>query len=205
MDQNRRHAAAACCAALVLVLAAAAARADQVRGDDDTWRVRSTGLLTVDGGLLLATPAALQNGLSTGLGAGVTYGRTLAWGVRASWSSATESSLDWTVTQADLKARATGAVQGAAGRGRFALRLGLGATVVDETRVRNQGMRAGLTGSALTTHAFTTLPAADLDGVVALHVAGRWLVTLSAGPSATLRDRRPRLGWVAQLGTGWQR
>jgi hypothetical protein len=190
--------------ALLAMLVGRAARADEPRLDDDAWRVRSTGPLTVDGGLVLASPAALQNGLSTGVGVGASYGRLLAWGLRASWSTATESSVDWTVTQADWKLRATAALQTSAGRGRFALRLGLGPTFVQETRLRNQGMRAGLTGSALTTSALTSVPAGDLDGVVAVHIAGRWLLTMSGGPSVTVVGGQARVGWTAQLGTGWQ-
>jgi hypothetical protein len=190
--------------ALAAACAGHSARAEGSLGTDDTWRVKSTGPLTVDGGLVLATPAALDTGLSTGLGAGVSFGRRLAWGLRAEWSSATESSLAWTVSQSDIKLRATAALQGAAGRGRFALRLGLGPTFVYESRLRNQGMRAGLTGSDLRTSTLATFAAGNLDGVVAVHIAGRWLLTMSAGPSATLVDGKARVGWSALIGTGWQ-
>ena len=171
---------------------------------DDTWRYRSAGDLAIDGGLVFGFPAALPTGLSMGAGAGVTMGQTLAWGARASWSTATESSLPWTVTHSDLRLRVTGAVQKAAGRGTLGLRLGLGGTLVHESRVRNQGMRAGLSGSELETSTFAMLPAADLDAVVALHVAGPWLLLMSGGPSVDVLDRRLHAGWGAQLGVAWQ-
>jgi hypothetical protein len=70
---------------------------------DDTWNYHSSGRVAVDGGLVVGFPAALPTGLSTGAGAGVTVGDTLTWGARASWVTATESSLPWTVTQSDLR------------------------------------------------------------------------------------------------------
>jgi hypothetical protein len=181
------------------------ARADGPPPDTGIWKVRSEGPLTIDGGLVLGQPAALGAGLSTGVGAGASYGRRLALGLRASWSTATESSLAWEVTQADIRLRATAALQGAVGRGRFALRLGLGPTIVHESRLRNQGMRAGLTGSDLETSATTTLAAGDLEGVVAVHIAGPWLLTMSGGPTLTIIDGGGHFGWTTLIGTGWQR
>jgi hypothetical protein len=172
--------------------------------DDDTWRYRSTGDLAIDGGLVVGFPAALPTGLARGVGLGVSAGRRLAWGARAAWLTATESSLPWTVTQGDLRMRVTGAAQASAGRGTIGLRLGLGGTLVHESRVRNQGMRAGLSGTALATSTFAMLPAADLDVVVALHVAGPWLLVTSGGPSIDLLDRKLHGGWSAQLGVAWQ-
>jgi len=193
--------------ALALVALAALTReaaADGPPPDAGIGRVSSRGPLTIDGGLLLGQPAALGTGLSTGVGAGASYGRLLALGVRASWSTATESSLAWQVTQADFKLRATGAVQRAVGRGRFALRLGAGPTIVHETRLRNQGMRAGLTGADLETSATATLPAGELEAVVAIHIAGPWLLTMSGGPTLTIIDGGAHAGWTALIGTGWQ-
>jgi hypothetical protein len=195
-----------CCrvfALLTVVLAASAVRAE-VPPADATWRVRSDGPLAVDGGLLLASPAALSTGLSQGVSAGAAYGRRLALGARASWSSTTESSIAWQVTHGELRLRATVALQHAAGRGRFGLRLGLGPTVVHEGRLRNQGMRAGLTGDALATSAFALLPAAELEAVVAVHIAGPWLLTTSGGPSLAIVDGDLHAGWVGLLGVGWQ-
>jgi hypothetical protein len=171
---------------------------------DDTWRYRSTGDLAVDGGLIVGFPAALPTGLAKGIGAGVSAGRGLAWGARAAWVTTTESSLPWTVTHSDLRLRGTGAVQAVAGRGTLGLRLGFGGTLVHESRVRNQGMRAGLMGAELETSSFTMLPAADLDVVVALHVAGPWLLVMSGGPSLDVLNSALHAGWTAQLGVGWQ-
>ena len=171
---------------------------------EETWGYRSTGDVMVDGGLVVGFPAALPTGLARGVGLGVTSGRSLAWGARAAWVTATESSLPWTVTHSDLRLRATGAVQAAAGRGVVALRLGLGGTLVHESRVRNQGMRAVLSGDALATSTFAMLPAADLDVVVALHVAGPWLLVTSGGPSIDVLDGALHGGWSAQLGLAWQ-
>jgi hypothetical protein len=194
----------AVCLACCLGLPRASHADDGALLTDDTWRYQAAGELAVDGGLVLGFPAALPTGLAKGIGAGVTVGRQLAWGARASWITATESSLPWTVTHSDLRLRITGALQKAAGRGTIGLRLGLGGTLVHESRVRNQGMRAGLTGSDLESSAFTMLPAADLDAVVALHVAGPWLLMMSGGPSVDLFDSKLHAGWSAQLGVAWQ-
>lgn len=173
---------------------------------DDTWRYRSTGKLAVDAGLVVGFPAALPTGLSKGVGAGVsmTSGSWFAWGARTSWVTATEASLPWTVTHSDLRLRVTGALQKAAGRGTLGLRLGVGGTLVHESRLRNQGMRAGLTGSELETSSFAMLPAADLDAVLALHVAGPWVLVMSAGPSMDVFESKLHAGWSAQLGVAWQ-
>jgi hypothetical protein len=173
---------------------------------DDTWRYQSTGNLAVDAGLVVGFPAALPTGLSEGVGAGVSMTSMpwFAWGARASWVTATEASLPWTVTHSDLRLRVTGAVQKAAGRGTFGLRLGVGGTLVHESRVRNQGMRAGLSGSDLETSSFAMLPAADLDAVIALHIAGPWLLVTSAGPSLDRFESKLHAGWSAQLGVAWQ-
>ena len=171
---------------------------------DDTWRYRSSGRLMVDGGLVVGFPAALPTGLATGVGAGVTTGKTLTLGARASWATATESSLPWTVTHSDLRLRITGGVQAAPGRGTIGLRFGVGGTLVHETRVRNQGMRAGLTGSELETSALAMLPAADLEAVIGVHIAGPWLLMTSAGPSIDVHDGKLHGGWSAELGIAWQ-
>jgi len=191
--------------ALALALTTSAARADDGRRPiDEDWPVQSTGPLAVDGGLVLALPARLETGLSSGIGAGVTRGRRFAWGVRGSWSSATESSLVWTVSHDDFRLRAVAALQQPAGRGVFALRLGLGPTFVYEHRTRNQGARAGLTGPDLETSALAVFPAVDLEGVVTLHILGRWSLVISGGPTALIADGALRGGWTAQLGAGWQ-
>ena len=188
-----------------LALAASAAWADDGRRPvDEDWPVQSTGPLAVDAGLVLALPATLPTGLSSGIGAGVTRGRRFAWGVRGSWSSASESSLVWTVSHDDFRLRGVAALQQPAGRGVFALRLGLGPTFVYEHRTRNQGARAGLTGTDLESSALAVFPAVDLEGVVTLHLLGRWSLVLSGGPTAMIADGALRGGWTAQLGAGWQ-
>ena len=96
-------------------------------------------------------------------------------------SSATESSTDWAVTHTELRLRAAADFQHVAGRGAFGIRLGVGPTIVHETRDRNQAMRAGLTGSAAQTTAFSTLPSIDLDAVIGVHIAGPWLLMMSGG------------------------
>jgi len=196
-------------AAVVAALALTAAAARAWAGDgrvpvDEILPVQSTGPLAVDAGLLLALPARLPTGLSSGIGAGVTRGRRFAWGVRGSWSSATESTLVWTVSHDDFRLRAVAALQQSAGRGVFALRLGLGPTFVYEHRTRNQGARAGLTGSDLETSALAVFPGADLEGVVTLHIVGRWFLTISGGPTAIIADGALHGGWTALLGAGWQ-
>jgi hypothetical protein len=172
---------------------------------DDTWRVTSASRLTIDAGLALGAPAALPTGLSTGAGAGLSFGGGLfAIGARGSWSTATESSIAWTVTQFDVRLRAVAAIQHTSGRGRMALRLGIGPTIVHERRVRNQGQRAGLSGSDLETSAFSARPAGDLELVIGLHVAGPWLLTLSGGPSLSVASATGHAGWTSQIGVGWQ-
>ena len=172
------------------------ARADEPVVTASGLRYQSGGPLTVDGGLLLALPTALGPGLSTGFGLGVTWGRVFAIEARTSWSTATESSIPWTVTQSDLRLRVGGVLQRTLGRARVGLRLGIGPTIVHETRLRN--------GSTLQTSAFATLPAGELEAVVAVHLFGPWLVTLSGGPSAAFDDPGFRGGWVSLIGAGWQ-
>jgi hypothetical protein len=171
--------------------------------DDDTFAVDSKGGLAIDAGLLVASPVALPSGMSTGVVAGVTRscGCHFGYGVRASWSTVTESSLTWTVDQTDLRLRVTGSVRHEAGRGSVALQLGLGPTFVHEIRTRNQSMEAG---SGLTTRAWGTVPAGDLDAVFAVHVAGPWLAVASGGPSLDHFGGAFVLGWSASLGVAWQ-
>jgi hypothetical protein len=170
---------------------------------DDTWRYQPSSDLAIDAGLVVGFPAVLPTGLTRGIGAGVTRGDTWAYGARAAWTTATEASTTWTVTHSDLRLRATGALQHVAGRGTFGLRLGLGGTLVHESRTRNQGARAGLMGSDLHDSTFAFAPAADLEGVVALHVRGPWSLVMSGGP--TLTEYRGEHGsWSAELGVAWQ-
>ena len=171
----------------------------------DVFRYTSRSDLLVDGGIAVGFPTALPTGLSRGVALGFARGRTVAWGARVSWLTATESSMAWTVTHADLRLRATGTLQHAAGRGTIGLRLGLGGTLVHESRERNQGARAGLSGDELATSAYAMVPAGDLEAVIGVHVAGSWLLTLSGGPSLARIDGETTPSWGAQLGIGWQR
>jgi hypothetical protein len=188
---------------LVVLLARAAAAEPGVATDE--WPVPSTGKLALDGGLAVGPSLTLGTGMATGLSAGLAYGQRFAFGVRASWATATESSLVWAVTHDDYRLRATAAVRAAAGRGAFALRLGVGGTLVHEARTRVHGARAGLPEAELSSSAFALLPAADLDAVVSVHVLGPWMLVLAAGPSALFTaDGALHGGWTAQMGVGWQ-
>lgn len=189
---------------LATLLLAGTARA-QPTAASDTFAIREGGDLLVDGGLVLGFPAALPTGLSRGIGGGVTFGHCpLRWGARAAWVTATEHGPAWEVTHSDLRLRVTGSAQHDAGRGSLALRIGAGGTLVHESRLRNQGMRAGLMGDELETSAFVMLPAADLEAVVMVKVIGSWMMMMSGGPSVALLDGNLRTSWTAQLGVAWQ-
>jgi hypothetical protein len=174
--------------------------------DDDTFNYHSQGDLALDAGLFVASPTALPAGISTGVAAGVTRGCgcSFAYGARASWSTDTGSTSAWTVTQWDLRLRASGLVRKRAGRGTFALRLDVGGTVVHEDRVRTQSMAAQLVGGPFEQNAFALMPAGELEGVVSLHIAGPWLAVVSAGPSLVIDNGAVHGGFVAGLGVAWQ-
>ncbi|MCX5746215.1 MAG: hypothetical protein NT062_27375 [Proteobacteria bacterium] len=180
------------------------AAADGTLLTDDTWRYAEGGALVVDAGLAVAMPAALPTGLATGVGIGMAHGRGVVVGARASWVTTTESSTVWTVTHSDLRLRLTGGLERTAGRGTVGLRLGVGGTVVHETRLRNQGMRAGLMGADLENAAIALLPAADLELVVGVHVSGHWLLELGGGPTLEVLAGGAHAGFGAQLGVGWR-
>jgi hypothetical protein len=190
---------------LAIVALPAIARADDKSMSADTFAVQPPGQIVVDAGFLVALPSSLPAGLSTGVAAGITRacGCHLGYGAIASWSSASATSESWTVTHGELRLRATGELRHDAGRGTLALRLGLGASVVHEDRVRNQGERAGLMGSALEQTATAGLPAADLAAVVALRVIGPWAFQIAGGPTVTWEDSHLRGGWSAEIGVAW--
>lgn len=179
-----------------------AARADGL-ADDDLWRYRSSRV-ALDAGIVAAHPVALETGLATGVGAGITFGHGWTWGARASWTRATETAIDWTVTHDDLRAAVVGGGQVSAGRGDLGLRLGLGGAGVRERRERIHGDVAGSQGRARSDRRMTWAPAADLDAVVALHISGAWMMVLSGGPSLAYIDRAVHMGWMSQLGAAWQ-
>jgi hypothetical protein len=153
--------------------------------DDDLWRYRSAAL-AIDAGVVAAPPAALEAGLSRGFAAGVTVGQRLFWGARASWATASETAIGWDVTHQDIKLRR------------------LGGTLVHEARERIHGDIAGSNGMLGATSANALLPAADLDGVVSLHVTRSWMMMIAAGPSVTRVDHALRTGWNSYLGVAWQ-
>lgn len=190
---------------LAALLVAHPAAAEGPTAATDSFAIRTGGPLTVDGGLVLGFPTALPTGLSRGIGGGVTFGACpLRWGARAAWVTATESTRAWEVTHSDLRLRVTGSAQHDVGRGSFGLRLGAGGTLVHESRLRAQGMRAGLTGSELETSTFAMVPAADLEAVIGVHVVGPWMLVMTGGPSVALVDGDAHASWTAEIGVAWQ-
>jgi hypothetical protein len=172
----------------------------------DEYEWTESGDLQIDAGLSVGFPTALTTGLSKGVGGGISCGHcALRWGVRAAWMTATEYSRDWAVTHSDTHLRLTGAAHKDVGRGGFAIRLGVGPTLVHESRIRNQGKRAGLSGSDLETSAFKLVPAADLEGLVSVHLVGAWMFVLSGGPSVSRLDGDFRYSWNAEVGVAWSR
>lgn len=161
------------------------------------------GPASIDAGLLTGLPAALGTGQTGGIGAGWIGTRTLDWGVRASWSRASEDSLLWHVTHSETRLRAVGVWQRQLGRGSIGLRLGAGATVVHETRDRHQAARLAQSVAGLSTSAWTVLPGADLELAVSLRISGDWGLMLSAGPSAHWASGALERGWVASMGVAW--
>ncbi len=188
--------AVAGCAMLITLAAPGRFTVAQTAEVSAAPRAEDHGPLMLDAGLLASPAAALGPSLSTGVALGLSKGSWIAWQVRASWSSATESSIAWTVTQSELRLRAGGLIQHPLGRAQVGLRLGFGPSIVHETRSRNQ--------STLQTAAFAAIPAADLEAVLALHVWNRWLLVMSGGPDASWSNGALRGGWLGQLGVGWQ-
>jgi hypothetical protein len=164
---------------------------------------------TLDSQLVLALPASSTfTGMSAGVGASfsrlATAGGVLAWGARASWSTATEYTTDKSIRNDDIRLRLCGLVQHQAGRGSFGLRLAAGATLVYEGQTLAQGNRAGLPASAIETTSWHAWPAADLEAVVVLRVWNSWGLSLSGGPTLHLVDGSVHPGWSSGLGVAWQ-
>ena len=164
---------------------------------------------TLDAGLVLAFPAALVTGMSAGVGATfmrAARGGWLAWGARASWSTATEYSPapTYAVTDEEIRLRLCGQVQYAVGRGLFGLRVGLGGTLVYEDRTLVQGARAGLPASQQEITSWAMLPAADFEGIVVLRVWNSWGMSVSGGPTLHGLHGGVRTGWTSGLGVTWQ-
>jgi len=179
-----------------------AARADGL-ADDDLWRYRSSRV-ALDAGFVAAHPVALETGLATGVGAGITFGHGWTWGARASWARASETAIGWTVTHDDMRAAVVGGGQVSAGRGELGVRLGLGAAGVHELRARVHGDVAGSHGDARADRTTAWAPTGDLDAVVALHISGAWMMVLAGGPSLAYIDGAIHAGWTSQLGAAWQ-
>jgi hypothetical protein len=207
VDPRDTRAVKAVAIAVALVAPVATARADDGRLlDDSALAVSKGGPLVVDAGFITGMPAGLPSGLFAGIGAGIERTCTcwLSYGARLSWDEISASSEVFTVTDQELRARATVALRRDVGRAVLALRLGAGTDVVVEDRVRNGGMRAGLTGSALETHELAALPAGDVAAVVGLKIAGAWRFVASGGPTADILNGAFHGGWTAELGIGWQ-
>jgi hypothetical protein len=188
---------------IVLAALARVGHADDRLISEDTFAVHPPSVLQVDAGLLTGTPEALGTGISSGVIAGVTHtcGCALAYGARASWSTISATNTTWMLTEQDIRLRGTGELRHRVGRGAIALRLGAGATIVYEHRERSQ-QRMGL--DPLATSAFDTLPAADLEAVIALKVTGAFGVVISGGPSLTYFEDGAHGKWTAELGLTWQ-
>lgn len=159
---------------------------------------------SIDGAVAVAKPAALPVGLSRGLELGVDWDAPAWLGLRAGWSRATEHTLTHTVSHGDTRLRIVGGLRHRAGRGTLGVGLRLGATLTHESRLRDQGERAGLEGAALRTSAWRLLPAADLELAIAVRVYRRWGVAVSAGPSVHLDGRDAIGGWFASAGVTWR-
>jgi hypothetical protein len=198
-----KHSTACALAMMGALLWRPAARADGL-ADEDVWRYR-TSAITVDGGVVAALPAALATGLAKGFGAGLSVARgPWFWGARAAWATASETTIGWDVTHDDVKLRLVGGAQARRGRGAFGVRLGAGGTLVHERRDRIGGDIAGSQGSMRMTTVNAVGPAADVDGVVSLHVTRGWMLLVSAGPSWSRVEHKLMMGWNSYLGVAWQ-
>ena len=205
-------------AALVLLLGIAAhgtAVGEPLRPASLT-RQRAVNL--VEARVLLAMPAALPTGLATGVEATFTrtWRRWLAWGVRLSWSTATEHTTDysvgWEVRHDDVRLRGLLLLRRALGRATLALRLGAGLTLV------HQGLTEKLPASYAELSPYVTvgraapeengwkvLPAIELEPAITLRLVGGWGVSLGGGPALHIVDGSARWGWTSGLGVAWQR
>lgn len=190
---------------LLVILTPTIARADGRLLDDHTFDTDRGGQLVGDAGIVVGLPSALPSGLSTGLEGGITRtcGCLFSYGARASWSRVAEPGMAYLVTQDDFRVRATGAIRHDAGRGSIALRLGVGPTIVHESRDRLQDT-TGLSGDALHTSATRALPAGELEVVISVKVVGDWLLVASGGPTFDVGSGAAEFGWISELGVGWQ-
>ena len=110
----------------IILCSASIAHADGGRLlSDDTFTVGEHGQYVLDGTMLVASPSVLPAGMSAGVAAGITRecGCSWSYGARASWSTATDSSETWIVTDQELRLRATLAIHHRAGRGTIGLHV----------------------------------------------------------------------------------
>ena len=170
---------------------------------DSTTPTASESVGRIDMGLTAGLPAALGTGMTGGIVAGVMHAGTLGWGARAAYSQATEYTTTWAVTHHEIRLRAEGALQRQIGRGVVGLRLGAGATVLYEARARAQAARLGDAGVGLNTSTWSVLPGGELEGFIALPIAGPFGLGLSAGPSLHVFQGAVVPGWLAQLTAVW--
>lgn len=185
-----------CIVLLAVLLAPAAVSAQDLTASAPASRS------TADVGLLMGLPAALATGQTTGIAAGIGSNGAIGWGLRASWSTATEYTLTRAVTDSETRVRALVSFRRSAGRGAFVLRLGAGATLVHETRERDQAARLGA-AAGLTESAWAALPGGELEVGATVRVAGDWGVAVMGGPSAHLVDGVVQPGWISSLGIAW--
>ncbi|MFT3693037.1 MAG: hypothetical protein QM831_07840 [Kofleriaceae bacterium] len=171
----------------------------------EPFETEASGPITLDAAYVIAKPAALQTGMSTGLGATITHtcGCNLSYGAELSWGRVSEPGATWIVTQDDYRLRVVGAVRHDIGRGSIALQLGVGPVLIHENRDRQQGMRAGLSGDELHTSGTTIAPSAALEAIVTMKVQGPWALHAGAGPAADIFDGDLHAGWQVEVGLAW--
>jgi hypothetical protein len=153
--------------------------------------------------LAAGLPAAMPAGLTMGVGAGVLGRGLLAWGARASWSTATEFTEAWAVTHDETRLRAMVALQRSIGRGSVGLRLAPGLTVLRERAERAQSARLTTSGLPLSDAAWALLPAVDLELAIVLRVVGDAGVVVRAGPTLHVVNGAAEFGWTGGLGVAW--
>lgn len=158
--------------------------------------------MELDAGLLLARPAALQTGLSTGVSGGLRLGEALGGLARLGWSSATEYTLTHTVTHHEFRARLGAEAAYRTGPGAVGLRLLCGATAVYERRERAQAERAGLSEAEALDTGLQLVPVGEAAVGYAVHVLDDFGLSLALGPSLTWRDGA-HLGFTAELGVAF--
>ncbi len=159
-------------------------------------------------GLAAGQPAMLPAALGQGLTLSATplriadAGSTrLAAGAELLWLRAVEHSPSWQVTQDELRVRLVVDGELERGRGRWLLRLGLGATTVWESRLRHQSER--LVDGGIHSSGLALVPGAELQVGVALRIVGHVGVRLRVGPSVHLGEAATGVGALGTLEAAW--